>query len=603
MRLGASADTHGRGIGGRRVSRRWSAVLGRQQKPPPAAIAPGGPAALAAFVIAMAAAIEPASAQQRPPALPPSVPPEIRLPQLAPETAPALPAPEIPVPETAPSRAPAGAEAVKLTFAGFELEGVEAYPPGELEKIWRADVGREISLARVYALARDIQQRYRKDGYFLSRVLIPEQTVHDGRFRLRVLEGWIAQVTFEGEIGPAAGLVASYFQPVTRQRPIRLATLDRALLLANDVPGIGATALLRSSTREVGAADLVVTLRRQKVSGFLSVDNYGDQFTGEWEFGAGLSANSFTSVGEQTTIIGFSSEPWTEHYEAVGQFNGSWRLGASGAYAEALASYGDSNPGSDLDTLDFDSKTLLLSGTGGYPIIRSRDLNLSLRLGFDYINEDTDIFGGQTFSRDRLRVLHTTVRADARDALAGSTAGEISYRQGLPILDATKRGDDDKSRENATGSAGLVRGSLARLQPLIASFALYGDVAAQYAFDHLLSEEQFDVGGTSFGRGYDFSEISGDHGVGTTVELRYTWRPLEDVPISLQPFSFYDYGRVWDRGASEPQTLSSAGFGVRLAAYDALTMEATMAKPLAADSQRANGTRDPQFLFRTIGRF
>jgi len=576
--------------------------LGRREKPRLDTSVPPLLAFLAALIVAWSMSGA-ARAQQRPPALPPSVPPDVRLEQLAPEEKPLQTAPEIPVPETAPSRAPAGAESVRLLFAGFQLEGAEAYPPGELRKIWQGEVGREITLARVYALAREVQQRYRDDGYFLSRVIVPEQTVRDGLFRLRVLEGWIAQVTFEGEIGPAAGLIASYFRPVTRQKPIRLGTLERALLLANDVPGIGATALLRSSARELGAADLVVTLRRQRFAGFLAIDNYGDQFTGEWEAGAGLSANSFTPVGEQTTVIGFSSEPWAEHYEAVGQVNGSWRLGASGAYLEALGSYGDSNPGDDLEALDFDSKTLLLSGTGGYPVIRSRDINLTLRLGFDYINEDTDVFGGETFSRDRLRVLHSTIRADGRDPLGGATAGEISYRQGLPILDATKRKDEDKSRENGTGSAGLVRASVARLQPLIRSFALYGDVAGQYAFDHLLSAEQFDVGGTTFGRGYDFSEISGDHGVGTTIELRYTWRPMEDVPISLQPFGFYDFGRVWDRGVDEPETISSAGFGVRLAAYDAVTVEATMAKPLAADSQRANGTRDPQFLFRTVGRF
>ncbi|MBK8175113.1 MAG: ShlB/FhaC/HecB family hemolysin secretion/activation protein [Rhodospirillales bacterium] len=556
---------------------------------------------LAAVLVTGLTLMAGARAQQRP-NLPSGALPDIRLQQLAPLPAPQL-APEIPVPETAPARVPAGAEAVRLVFGGFIIDGTTAYPPGKLEAIWQPEVGREITLAEVYRLARDVQQTYRAEGYFLSRVIIPEQRVRDGRFTLRVLEGYIDAVTFEGDVGPAQGLIAAYFEPVTRERPIRLATLERALLLANDVPGVHATALLRSSAKQPGAADLLVTADRRRFAGMLSVDNEGDDFTGEWEASANVSANALTALGEQLTVTGFASEPWNTHAEEVGQASGSLRLGPSGAYLETLASYGDSNPGASLEELDFDSKSLLLSVVAGYPVVRTRDLSLAVRLGFDYINEDTDQFGGQTFSRDRLRVLHVTGRGEIRDSLGGANSGEISLRQGLPVLDATRRSDDDKSRENGTGSATLVRASAARLQPLVGSLAAYGNVASQYAFDHLLSEEQFDLGGSQFGRGYNFSEVSGDDGVGATFELRYSWRPDADIAVSLQPFSFYDVGTVWQRGISEAQTLSSAGVGLRAAIFDSLSIELTMAKPLAAKSQRADDTRDPQFLFRSIGRF
>jgi hemolysin activation/secretion protein len=540
-------------------------------------------------------------AQDRPPALPPSLLPDVRLRQLPQPGVPGQ-APEIPVPETAPTRVPAGAETVRLTFGGFDLEGVTAYPGPVLEKLYRSAIGTEVSLAQVYGFAKDIQQLYREDGYFLSRVIIPEQSVRGGRFRLRVLEGFVSSVSFEGDIGSSQDLVTSYFQAIPDERPLRLATLERALLLANDVPGIVATALLRPSGRDVGGADLVVTVSRTAFEGFLVSDNYGDKFTGEWEASAGISANAFTPLGEQVTVIGFTTEPWSEHNQNVGQVNGSWRVGSSGLFFEVLGSYGNSNPGDSIEDFNFDSKELLISAAVGYPIIRTRDLSLSVRLGFDYIDDRTDVFGGEQFSRDKLRVLDLGARSEFRDTLGGANVGEVSIRQGLPILDATKAKDEETSRVGATGSSTVLLASAQRLQPLVDAFALYGQAAGQYAFSNLLSEEQFDVGGTLFGRGYDFSELSGDDGVGATVELRYTYRLEMPVLESLQPFAFYDFGRVWQHATGNSEALSSTGFGLRAALFKFLSVEVAMAKPLGAKSERADDTRDPQFLFRAVGR-
>jgi len=534
--------------------------------------------------------------------LPPAVLPDVRLEQLPP-TEPPKPLPGVEIPKEAPTRPPQGAAGVEFILAGLEIEGATVYPASELTGPYEDLIGTEVELTDIYKIAREIQKTYRQNGYFLTRVFVPAQTISEGRVQIRVLEGFISEVTVDGDLGAVKELVADYLKVVTEERPIRLATLERALLLANDIPGVSVSGLLQPSASELGAAELVASADRKKFDGLLVVDNYGDDFTGQWETALGLSSNSFTSFGESVTAVGFATKPFAGWSQKVGQLSTSWRFGSSGLFVDTIASYGNSNPGATLQALDFESTTLLLSATAGYPVIRGRSLNFTALAGFDYIDNNTDAFGSEKFSRDKLRVVHASGVFDFRDGWWGANAASASLRQGLPVLNATRRRDEFKSRPDGTGSATLVRGSLSRLQGLYGNFTLFGTTAGQYAFNDLLSDQEFNLGGTRFGRGYDQKELSGDNGVGVTAEIQYTRQPDWRFLQSFQVFGFYDYGKVWNRGDGDfDDSLSSTGFGVRLWPVGQLNLDLQLAWPLTRDSQRANGGRNPQLLFRAVGR-
>jgi len=534
--------------------------------------------------------------------LPPAVLPDVRLEQLPPAEPP-KPPPGVEIPKEAPIQPPLGAADVQFILAGLEIEGATVYPTSELTRPFEELIGTEVELTDIYKIAKEIQKTYRQDGYFLTRVIVPAQTITEGRVQIRVLEGFISEVTIDGDLGAVEELVTGYLKAVTEERPIRLATLERALLLVNDIPGVGVRGLLQPSATELGAAELVASAERKEFDGLLVVDNYGDDFTGQWETALGLTSNSFTPFGESVTAVGFATNPFNGWRQKVGQLSTSWRFGSSGVFVDTIASYGDSNPGATLQALNFKSKTLLLSATTGYPVIRSRNLNFSALVGFDYTDSNTDAFGTEKFSRDKLRVVHASGVFDFRDAWWGSNAATASLRQGLQVLNATRRRDEYKSRPDGTGSATLVRASFSRLQGLYGNFTLFGTTAGQYAFDNLLSDQEFNVGGTRFGRGYDQKEISGDQGVGVTAEIQYTRQPDWRFLQSFQVFGFYDYGRVWNRGDDDfDDSLSSTGIGIRLWPVDELNLDLQVAWPLTRNSQRANGGRDPQLLFRAVGR-
>jgi hemolysin activation/secretion protein len=518
--------------------------------------------------------------------------------------------PPIVVPETAPTRAPTGAERVRFILQQVNIEGSTVFGPDVLRSFYEDRLGREISLDEVYAIANAVQARYRDEGYFLARAIVPAQEITDGRVRLVVLEGYISEVQVEGDVGPVANKIGAYLQDVVNRRPLKLEVLERALLLANDLPGVHVEGVLRPSPELSGAAQLVANAERKRFEGLALVDNFGSSFTGKWEGFGSVSANSFTSQGEQVTLSGLISNPPEDSSDnqKVIQLNASFRPGSDGWYARTLFSYGDSQPTGvfrevDFDAIDFESDTLLLRIAGGYPIIRSRNRNLTAEVGFDFINSDTDFLGGETFSRDRLRVLYASATADFRDAWRGASAASLELRQGIPVFDASRSGDAFLSRADGTGVFTAIGGSVSRLQALIGDFALFGILAGQYAFDPLLADEEFDLGGVRFGRGYDSGEVSGDHGVGFTGELQYTRELGLEYMNRYQVFAFYDVGKVWQRDVGDSESLASTGGGVRLWPTPWLSLEFLAAKPLTLGSQRADGERDPQILFRAYGQF
>ena len=98
----------------------------------------------------------------------------------------------------------------------------------------------------------------------------------------------------------------------------------------------------------------------------------------------------------------------------------------------------------------------------------------------------------------------------------------------------------------------------------------------------MLSSEEVGYGGKNIGRAYDASEITGDKGIMGSIELRYYDVPNISEAI-IQPYIFYDIGKVWhnDNTAKNQASAASAGGGVRLShKKSGLSAEGIVAMPL-----------------------
>ena len=71
-----------------------------------------------------------------------------------------------------------------------------------------------------------------------------------------------------------------FLNRLTEKQPIDSLTLERYLLLAQDVPGVSVRAVLEPSSDQPGALNLIAQVSRQAVSGMATIDNRAFNQTG-----------------------------------------------------------------------------------------------------------------------------------------------------------------------------------------------------------------------------------------------------------------------------------------------------------------------------------
>lgn len=539
----------------------------------------------AAWACGLGAAI----AQALPPQLPPGAEPgrEILRPVM-PQSSVAVP--RIDVPQSPSSQAPAGAKDLRFTLKLLSIEGATAFPAEELRQLYAGMLEREVSVAEVFAVANAIELRYRNAGYVTSRVLVPQQTVDEGRFRLVVVEGFVSEVVYQGDIGPARVAVERLVNRLREMKPISLAEIERGLLLANDLPGLTVRGTLEPSPRELGGSVLVVRSERKATDGQATVDNRASPYLGRGQLQLSHAWNAVGEHADRFSLNGRTSLPVERSIGAGAGYDAL--IGANGSMLNLALSHARSNPRRELEPLDVKSRVTTALGTLTVPLIRTRDENLRAFGQMELRNVDTDLTGVD-FTRDRLRILRAGLSYDRSDAWDGITTVRGTLHQGLSGLGASANGSPLASRANGRSDFTKLTIDLTRLQQIAPRLSAVGSLTSQFARRPLLASEEMALGGSSFGRAFDEGEQSSDNGIAATVELRYV-PDLGSMPLQL--YGYIDGGRVWAAagGNQAAQTqLTSFGGGVRAKLSEYCFASAEIAKPMNT-IVRTEGNKRPR---------
>ncbi len=511
----------------------------------------------------------PAVAQIPPGALQ-AVPPGSPLPRVLPEQPPPVALPAAP---GAPAVAATPNAMVRITSVA--VEGVTAYPRPAIAALAQGLVGPAVKLAKIEAARQAILQRYRGDGYVLSAVSASIDAA--GALRFVVTEGRIASVKLSRDIGPAGVQVLRFLKRLTEKTPIDEATLERYLLLAQDVPGVTLHAVLQPSTEEPGALNLIAEVSRAPIGGLATSDNYASPYTGPVESLLVANLNSFTEYGEQTQISLYHT--WLNS-QTFGQASTEVFLGNSGLKFKLYGGDGIAVPTGALAAENYRGITTVFGGAFTYPLIRARQQTLNLAISLDAI--DTEIHTAASTSADSLRVARigaTYVRSDVLLGGDHSAVNTMTVRlsQGLPMLGASADGGANLPRPGERIDFMKVDGLLSRTQVLFspwqdATVSLLGLVTGQWSPQVLPPAEQFYLGGLQFTRGYYSGEVSGDKALAATAELQLdtsinlgAFGISERVPTQF--YAFYDWGEDWQNDRESLQIhINSAGGGVRITA-------------------------------------
>lgn len=491
---------------------------------------------------------------------------------------------------------PAGAQAVTLRLTGIDLSGNTRLPTSQFEPLWAGLLGRDITLATVFDLAARISAAYREAGYVLSQALVPQQDINPagGRVRIRVAEGFVSLITVQDSV-PGAQRIRRMLDPVRSERPLTLATLERCLLLVGDLPGLRTQALLRAG-RAANAAELELVVERDTQAFSLALHN---------RTAASVGPLRLEASAEQRGLLG-DFDRHALRWVGAGNdrlnliaYQGDAPLGVAGASLVWSASASRSRPRAGA-LFQFDARSRNASLGLGYPVVRSRQANLSLRTALTAYNGASEIADGLPVSKEQIRAVRLGLNADFSDALAGINLLEIELARGLSGLGASRPGDALLARAGSDPQFTKATLYAARLQSLGGEWALLAALTTQHAAVPLTSSEQFGLGGDAFLRAYDPSELLGDSGAAAKIELRYNTVVNTFVGgVGATVYGFYDAGSVTLLGAagtaSSRQSAAAAGLGLRWSGSHGLRGYLELAKPINRATSRHGDERTRAF--------
>lgn len=439
----------------------------------------------------------------------------------------------------------------EFRFAGNTLLSAEQLAPAVASFLNRA-----ISFQELQRAADAVAATYREAGWIV-RVYLPEQDISDGVVTLQVVEAHFGGVRFEGtppeRVMPSE--IEAYFNAHQAQGvPLNAAALDRALLLADDLPGVSVAGTLVPGAADGETMLVLQTTDEPAVYGDVGVDNTGTRSTGSDRLSANLNINSPFRRGE---LIGMNL------LHTQGSDYGRFRLtvpyGYRGLRVGVSASYMDYKvvDGPSANTaaqISGHSSSLGLDWT--YPLVRARLQNLYLTGGLEnknFFTSDT-----QTRADYDTNSLRLGLSGNRFDELGGGGANSASVQLSWGRLTNMKA---HTQLDTIARSFHKVAYIVSRQQNLMPDHSLYVSLTGQEAPQVLDSSERFYIGGASSVRAYPASEHGGDRGQVLSAEWR--WRVLPTLLLT----AFVDAGRVVQLAQPSvlEKTLSLRGQGLTLA--------------------------------------
>ncbi|MFV0359853.1 MAG: ShlB/FhaC/HecB family hemolysin secretion/activation protein [Tropicimonas sp.] len=503
---------------------------------------------------------------------------------------------------------PEGAEQLSIAVAGVDIEN--ALP--EMAAANRAMAARlttgRIPVAEIFRAAEDLQTAYVKNGFVLTRVVLPQQQLVDGgRLRILVVNGFVERIRDTGLPERVAGRIDALTEPVLN-RPGIGSELERRLLMAGDVPGVSLASALSTGV-EPGGTVLSLQAMHKPVTGFVGIDNsLGDEL-GNWSLDTSLQLNSLLKQGE-TIYFWASGNPFSGvNSEKLGFASDSpqlrtlaggiiYPIGTNGLSFNA--EYTDSRTSPEDVIISTTSRFERLSLRLRYPFVRSRLMNVNGQFAFDVQSEDLDILtsrGDFPIYRDDIRVFRLSGDFYKKFESSGATLSAAAVLSvGVDGLGARSAADASPtlplSRNGADAAYTKLELYADYFTPLRRDFALSLFGRGQTSFgDPLVSSEQIGLVGPQALSTFDMGTLNGDSGWVVRGELSRQQTFATAMPVDFSPYVFAATGAAYFErpGRFEPDAVRASSYGLGL---DLLVTRDPRYSDMALRAEYGRGYRD-----------
>ena len=464
----------------------------------------------------------------------------------------------------------------KTLIKSFKFEGdIKAFKVSDLQNLLLDLNGKSLTFDQMQLAADRIKDYYNAKGFFLAQAIIPKQEIKDGVLIIIINEGKLDSKEpykiNKKDLRISEQRVKAYMDDALKDNFLK-ESVERGLLNINDNPGVR-TSLTLEPGIDPGSTKMILDVNEGPlVQGSVSVDNYGNRYTGDLRATASVDFNNPTGIGDQIGILGTKAIEGDLELKKIFY---NFPIGTDGLRAGTFYSVVDFKIGKELKTNPISTgKAENANLNLKYPIYRSTADSLLTNFNYDKKYLYNTNAGSVTSDKelDNYTLGFTYQKIDQFIG-GGYTQASINFTRGdldLSKVPSSLSGDQGTSGYKTNGSFNKQNIQLSRIQQLPEKFTLNFVGDAQFASKNLDTSEKMSLGGPSGVRAYPTGEASGDEGYRYSLDLRYN---LGNFPYfgDITPLIFYDYGRIKQFKNKEASTtavtnneysLSGYGFGL-----------------------------------------
>nr|MDT0250782.1 ShlB/FhaC/HecB family hemolysin secretion/activation protein [Endozoicomonas sp.] len=448
-----------------------------------------------------------------------------------------------------------------FTLRGIRFTKSAHLTQKELQDIVQPLLGKEIDYNGLQRILGTINQVYRQKNIYTAVAVFPEQQVGEGIVIIRLVEGSIGEIVFEGNEYTEDSYFREWVDYENQLSSIDIEALEKDILFYNRIHNQRLQAELRAG-KAFGLTDIVINIPepgRDKLE--LYVDNYGYESSGEAQFSALYQRNQLFLPSDKALAYGIVSSGIKSilgSYSTVVGTDGL-RLGGSLQLTNSAVTSGD------FEALGYSGDTLRLGLEGSYLVYSDTDLWVNLVAAISNSNSKNSVTGGDLSD-------YQTGRYQLGAEL--SWLGDQWQFSGRQLYSSVS---SKEKLQGITRKFNLFNTRLTFIYNFNNPFYALSTVEAQFSSEQALpGAVSFTLGGPSTLRGYQQGVASGDQGWYQQIEVHYNGFSFNEYLFDL--YGFYDHGEV--ESLNPKQTLSSAGVGMNVSGNEWFSIDLTVANAM-----------------------
>ena len=313
------------------------------------------------------------------------------------------------------------------TLKHIQFEGVTILGDMELRGIVEPFLNSPMTYEQMLEIGMVVEQYYRKNNY-LARAVLPPQDLTDGVLTVDVIESVFSKVEIEQELADLPNTQAHVEALIQAHQPIgeplNNKSLDRALALANDLPGMSALGSLRQG-REAGETELLLKLYQGRTRQTeLTMDNSGSRAAGAMRWMANLAWFNPNNLGDLLNVVAAYTKgsDYARLTYSIPLGTDGWRMGANASIMNYKVVVGQQG------IVDAVGRALTKGLEWAYPLLRGDESSATVTLMADAKKFENIAIQGLLISDYQARAMSAQVSGFYRDLNPSDDKGTFALQ-------------------------------------------------------------------------------------------------------------------------------------------------------------------------------